>query len=349
MFDSRQFLPLLLTFVLLSLLVALLKKGAEEFYPQLLGEEGGPQRQARTERVFKVAEVPSKILTIGGDEHEPLLYGPLQMKLTPEDHVMVVDYGDLLIKEFSHGGELIQTYGAGKGQGPGEFVSITDFFTTADGEVWVVDSSNGKIVVFDRRGAILRTLKTELQPYRLLVDPADGILLMLPPLGPRLFQRLGPTGEKLESFGVLIENQLRDGLILDGWIEPDLTGAFIYASRYAGLLAAYSMRGERRFLVRMIEPPDLPKLLQDAEGRRWVDREALPSAGSLSVAGDEIHVLSPFLDGLQRKGAIDTYSLSDGSYLYSRRNPEPCYQVVMTEDSIYTVGDVTITKWHRTP
>ena len=170
---------------------------------------------------------------------------------------------------------------------------------------------------------------------------------MRAPGATHLFQRVGANGETFRGFGVLIENQLKDGLVLDGWIEPDDDGGFVYAGRYSGLLASYSLTGEQRYVVKMIDPPDLPKVIQNSEGVRWVDREALDSAVSVSVSGQEIHLLSPFMDGFKRTGAIDTYSLVDGSYLYSNKIPAPCYQVVVTEHALYTVDETTVSKWRR--
>lgn len=346
MFTVRRFFPTLAIVIVGGSLLTFYSRGEttlQPYYAHTDGERATARPQRTDERIFRQDALQPE-LTIGeGDA--PLLYGPLHLKLAPNGNLLVADHGDLTIKELAPDGRLLQTYGQGKGQGPGEFETITDFVKTPRGELWVADPSNGRLAVFDERGYLLRTVKSELLPYRFIPDDA-GMMVMMPAGSPHLFHQLGPAGEPLGSFGSLLENQLRDGLVLDGWVAgmPDQT--FVYAGRYAGLLASYSWTGEPHFLVEMIDPPSLPKLIENREGVKWVDREALSSALSVSVSGQEIHVLSPIeTAAFKQKGAIDTYDRNDGTYLYSRHVPAPCGQVVVDGSALYTVVDATITRW----
>ena len=77
-------------------------------------------------------------------------------------------------------------------------------------------------------------------------------------------------------------------LALEGWLEPNGEGGFIYAALFPGLLASYGPEGRLKFLVQTIDPPPFPKIKRREDGYSFADRESRYSALSLSVAGDEM-------------------------------------------------------------
>ena len=345
MFRTKTFFGLLATIVVVGAVAGgwLQKKGVQEFRPGLAVEEGSaPRPQSTGERTWR--ERPSrKVYTVGADQ--PVFFGPLRAKVSPDGRLFVVDYGDFKVKEISPEGAVVQTYGNGKGQGPGEFSSLNDM-AASDGEtVWVSDFSNGRITIFGRDGAILRTLRMTQQPYRIAPLSGDGFAMMLPPGSSQLFGLYDTAGKQKRSFGRYIEDQAVNSILLDGWLEPDRDGGFAFAGLHASFLVAYDGQGNRRFLVETIAPKPLPKLQENSEGVRWVDREATPSSFSLSIADGKAHVLSYMDSGLKRIGVVDSYDLKDGSYLFSRRLPETCQWVVVAEDAMYTVTETTASKW----
>jgi len=285
-----------------------------------------------------------RLWTVGGED-EPHLFGSFRLKADSQGSLFVADYGDLGVKELTADGDYLRTYGMGRGQGPGELGTITDYFVERQGELWIADNSNGRILVFDRGGELQRTLRLSQQPYRLLVRSPDDLLLMQPFAKELLFARVTAGGQPLAEFGRMLTDQRRSSLVLDGLIEGDGRDGFVYAGHYASLLAAYSMQGELRWVVKSVDPTPLPKLIQNDKGMIWVDRGARGNAWSLSVVGDEVHVLSSMPDGLRRAVVLDTYRLDDGAYLYSRRLPERCRWATVTAQHLYTVTDSTISKW----
>lgn len=307
--------------------------GQNDFRPQEVRER--VWKKTPTERVF----------TLGGEAGEgpPLLYGPLRLRADHRDHLFVLDIGDFSIKEFSPEGRLLRKYGRGRGQGPGELNSVTDFKVTPKGELWISDSTNGRVVVFDSEARLLRMIKLDLQPYR-LIPGSPGFNLMLPPGAPTLFGRFDGNGRKTEEFGVFLENQARNSQALDGFVEPAGPDGFVYAGMFAGLLASYTEDGKPRFLVQTVDPRPLPRIVRDNQ-ESWVSQGADYSTLALSVADAGIHLLSYMRSGVKRVGTLDTYDRSDGAYLYSRRVPGKCSWAFVTDDHVYTVKDATITKW----
>ncbi|NJL29975.1 MAG: hypothetical protein HC897_19810 [Thermoanaerobaculia bacterium] len=183
-----------------------------------------------------------------------------------------------------------------------------------------------------------------MQPYRLAVGSSGAFFVMFALTNDRLFGRFDATNTLLGSFGTFLQDQGVNAMLLDGWIEPDGQDGLVYAARYAGLVAAYDALGGLRFVAETIDRPPLPSMVKSS-GRIWVDREAPTTAFSLSVTPEGIHVLTATPEGLKQRGVIDTYSLDDGRYLFSRRLPEACRSAKVTTTHLYTIGDTSITQW----
>ncbi|MCP4547109.1 MAG: hypothetical protein GY835_11640 [bacterium] len=286
-----------------------------------------------------------KLLEIG-DSEQGFLYGPLYLKVGYDDHLFVADYGVMKIKEFSPHGQYIRAYGTDRGQGPGELSSIPDFIVTKGDEIWVADDSNGRIVVFDRSGKVLRYIKMQFPPHRIAVSGRGDEFTAVILIGlPSLFGQFDDTGTLVRHFGDFIENHEMNSLALQGWVISDPIAGFSYTGKYASFIASYDRHGGLRFLVETIDSKPVPKIVRNSRGWKFVDKDAQINARSLSATAGKLHLLTPIQDGFMQIGSIDTYDSSDGTYLYSRRIPEPCQYVVVREDCVYTVSDATITKW----
>ncbi len=345
---KNLFFPLLVVVALAALsfgrLQELGNKGStlyltEDFRGAQLLRQGGTKRTWREETRIKTLSIESR--------PDVTLYGPLHLRIDDDDNLLVRDSGDLAIKTFDAEGRLLRIYGQVRGQGPGEFASLTDAALGPNGEVWAADATNGRITIFNPDGEIRQTLRMPLPPYRLSVGhQGDGFFVMNTP-GSELFARFDAAGDRLATFGTFLENQGVNAMALDGLIEPDGDGGFIYGARYAGLLAGYDSSGTVRFFAETVDHQGLPKLNRNG-GQTWIDRETVITIHSLSVTSEGLHVLATEEEGFRLRGAIDTYSLSDGRYLYSRRLPEACTSVKLSTHHLYTVTETHISRWTLT-
>ena len=304
---------------------------------EVLGQKG-------TERIWRDAEW-AEDLVIESTTETPL-FGPFVVQEVEAGALLVLDSGDLSIKKFNARGDFVAHYGRGRGQGPGEFTGLSDQGMDQNGRVWAADPINGRITIFEADGELADTLRLPRPPYRLaLQNEGDGNeFFMMNPPGAELFAHVTREGEELTSFGVLLENQGSNAITLDGWIQSAPGGGFVFGAQYVGLLIAYDAQGDSRFVAQTVDYASLPKLVRNGN-QTWVDRDAAIPIVSLSVTSNSIHVLAIETDGLRRRGAIDTYSLDDGRYLYSRRLPESCRGIHISARYLYTIGDSTIRRW----
>lgn len=346
---TRRFFGLLIVLVVAGALFGRsYRSGLTELRPSYGEGLQTPTPQQGSERRLEES-TPQRLWTIGGDQQlagDAVLYGSLEVKVGPGGEVFVLDLGDLAIKHFTAEGAFVRSYGNGQGQGPGEFTAVTDFSVVRSGELWVADDSNGRISVFDRTdGSLLRTVRPDAPTYRVL-PRADGRFALLHAyMLDDLFSTFDAEGNRLAAFGRFVDQQAEHPLVLDGWLESDGEVGFVYVGRYASLIGRYGMAGEERYLRETIEPVPLPRLMSNGSGTMWVDRDAWPSTLATSVTVDAIHVLSTITKGLKKIGVIDTYGMDDGAYRYSRKVPEACVRVVVTDDHLYTVTETAVSKW----
>ena len=345
MIAMKRFIGPLLILVGAALVGGMFSGGSEASkVPELAiagGQEPVPQEvQSRTLLSVKW----ENLACFGESSGSTMLYGPLRAKARPGDRVLVLDFGDLKIKEFSSRGQLLRTYGKGRGQGPEEFQSITDFELDAMGNLWVSDFLGGKVQSFNPDGAVHKTFKLEIQPQRLVPLGAET-LLMLPLFSERSFALLSGEGELLGEFGRFFQNRF-DGLALDGRLARLGPESFVFAPHYLGWLAGFSKDGELRFFVETVDPPaSPPEIRRNGQGVIWVDREARLSTQSVSVDSEHIYLLSGTASGSRRSRLVDVYGSKDGRYLHSLELPEPGIMVSVLGNEMYIVDDTAVCRW----
>ncbi|NJL29976.1 MAG: hypothetical protein HC897_19815 [Thermoanaerobaculia bacterium] len=83
------------------------------------------RHQAHTPRNW-IADSARRQWTIESSEEMPL-FGPFSLAIDAEGNHLILDSGDLTLKKFDRHGHPLKAFGNGKGQGPGELVSLTGF------------------------------------------------------------------------------------------------------------------------------------------------------------------------------------------------------------------------------
>ena len=340
MHKNKGFFALLLLLSTLGVLVGVAKERIPSSQQVRLSVKA--LEQASNKRNFLTGSYTESWSHSGAENFE--LFGSLRAKLDHRGHVYVMDYGDFRIKELGADGHPVRIYGAGKGQGPEEFLSLSDIEILQNGEVWVSDPGTGRVIIFDSKGQLIRTLRVQPLTHRLALAPGGGFFSNLTLGSEKLLGRYDAEGIIQEKFGSLLESQANHSMALNGWIESDGRLGLVYAGGLSTILAAYNPDASQRFLVRTIEPFSLPKIRQDSE-KKWIDSDSRRAAIALSVNDDEIHVLTYFVEGVRRRGVIDTYRWSDGTYLYSRRVPGKSTWLTVGDGYVVTTHHSTVTKW----
>ncbi len=117
---------------------------------------------------------------LGLKEVEPQFFRwPLQLITDQKGYVYVHSYGDAFLRIFDAKGRFVKYLGR-KGQGPGEFESISLFFVDANNRLYVNDPINGRITIY--ADAARTTFHTRPRPplmiRQVLPLSADSLLLV---------------------------------------------------------------------------------------------------------------------------------------------------------------------------
>ena len=271
-----------------------------------------PESDQATERRWLPYD-KTRLLTI---ESGPgyFVYFPADVRVGHDDHIFIRDDGDLSVKEFSPEGELVQVYGGKEGEGPGEFTSLTDFIVDDRNRVWMVDATNGRITIYSANGTIESLLPLRHPPYRLAGVEEDRFTVMREPIhASKLFATYELANKEtsvVQEFGVLLDDQERDSLALDGWIYGDNRGFFVFAPIFAGYLGSFDLSGHSRFLVETVDPIGLPRMQFHDDGTRMVRPDSARSAFSVSVDGNKIYLLTMWKSGIENLGASTSIRLT---------------------------------------
>jgi hypothetical protein len=310
-----------------------------------LSGERAPKPQPATVRVWRKPAF-EKIAVLNSKS----LKAPEKMQADNSGNIFVLDWSDLRVKEFSPDGKLLRAFGEEVGK-PGAFVNPTGFALDSGGNLWVCDLKQQRIGVLNSDGS-KRTIKPQNVIYRMAAI-GDKMMTMVAPAESRLFETYDLSGQQLNSFGELLEDQSNRGIILDGDIVADTENhGIIYGGTYLGIIGAYDTEGKQRFLVHTIDAVPQPTVLYvklDAEVKKQkIKPDTSRPILSLSVLDKELYVLSGVhSDGTAGPGGrvMDVYNKQDGHYLYSWELPAAGQEAVVTANYVYIRSNKEVTVW----
>lgn len=274
------------------------------------------------------------------------LKDPQKMLAQSSVNIFVLDWSDLRIKEFSPEGKLLRAFGEEPGS-PGAFVNPTGFALDSKGNLWVCDLKQRRIGVFNTDGT-KKTIKPQDNVYR-MVAIGDVMMTMVTPTHSKLFETFDLSGQQLTSFGEFLEDQSNKGLVLDGDIVADTENhGIIFGGRYLGIIGAYDVQGNQRYLIQTIDNVPQPMVSNYEGGFRKVKRDSALPVLSLSLVNNEVYVLSGVHpDGTTSSGGkvMDVYNKQDGHYLYSWELPAEGQEAIVASNYIYIRSDTEVTVW----
>lgn len=340
---ERRFLIVIAALASAVVLLVSLSRPRREVSTKQFTPLARPTAQQVTARTYKTNL--EKLAVIARVSGEPL-YRPFSLKMDDEGNLYVIDFGDIQVKKFSQQGELLVRFGTAQGSAPGEFRNPIDYDFDPDGNIWVCDSETSLITVFNGSGAVVRTVRVSVSPLRIKVMTNDRFLLMLNG-AKQLFGVFDSMGKELYSFGAFIEDQIKNDIVLDGWLARIGREGFVYASLYAGMFAGFSFQGELLCYAQAITPQPLPKAVSTADGGMYVDPEAVIVHRDVCTIADTAFMLSRFGVPNDHVSVIDAYDARKGTYLFSMSVPQKVRSAVVTPERVYTLADTSVTIWKR--
>lgn len=318
----------------------------------------GPQTQQ--ERI--VIERPTEIVRKFGSSPEEesdlpqayTLFEPASAVVdVSEKYLYILDQGALEVKQFEIAtGRLIQRFGKGQGSGPGEFEKPTMFALLKDGGLWVLDSRNRNVTLFDARGEVLEVNNVPFQVNG-LVASVDGRYALSTNQGNNLdlFKIFSGEGKELMSFGRLATRASASHLAFIGQMTVGDDDAFMLTGFNGGGLLKYAFDGRFHFFRETLDHSPFPRWVPDAmEGQQVYTLDA--SASSVP------HIQRNVWEGIYYEVVIysdgepafylDAYSFENGDYLHSLVLPNECGPYFITKRHVFANCKVGFVQFLRT-
>ncbi len=298
---------------------------------------GRPPQQ----RVF--VDPPDSLVAYLGQAPSGLLH-PVRVAVSAEkDHAYVMDMGAFVVRQFALEGDFIRGYGNGQGQGPGEFLSLTDVEVDAVGQVWTLDPAQGRIQVFDQTGAVVETIRTPYNATAFELTPAGDVVLVK--LDSLLFRLMTPEGTVVRDFGRLVDDQMAKAIAVWGFVDAVESSVF-YSGAYGGFLGRWSVDdGTMHYLRPTIVEQPFPTPVNRNGAIMVAPEDRRGASFGLAAGRDTVFVLGSEGGG---KRLVDVYEAERGEYRYSIPLPESNVAAVsVTSDHLVLTLDTLVAVWSR--
>ena len=310
-------------------------------------QDGGAPRVAFTttagnaDRAF--VEPPDSLVMLLGHPPHGLGY-PVTATVSDEGDIYVADFGNVMVRRFGPAGDFVRDYGAGQGEGPGEFQALVDVEVDEMGRVAGLDPLLSRVVVFDAMGGVVETITIPVPAYR-FARMANGDLVVAA-MDSLLFRRFGADGSTVLDFGELLEEeQLANAIAITGEFAP--AGDWVvYTGTYGGVLASWSaLDGSVRYIRPTVVRRPFPTPVRTGDAVLVAPEDRIAASFGLHVDGDRVFVLA-YADGSK---VADVYEAATGDYRHSFHLPDQeATGITVSGDRYVFMADTLVSVWeHR--
>ena len=296
-------------------------------------------RQEHDKRLFDIKPVDLSVR----DRHHVLL-DPAFMKIY-DDHLYVFDAGNYKIKRFTLTGDFLGEIIDGRGEGPGEVITPSDFFVRGT-RIWILDPNPRRISIFKTDGTYLSSFS--IPDLAIRMAPVGETIVLLTLMSPDLFLLVDSTGKEIRRFGNPLEEQVNDRLALDGNLVPVGDDEFIYVPFYAGYFFYHDTNGRLVKSIEMIDGFPLPSEANRITNNGRIMQAPKGKIKNLSIAihNNALYVFTKFTD-TGRKYFLDRYDAKTGAYIGSGAVPISfARKGLVYNDQLYCVQDTTVVSFY---
>jgi len=255
------------------------------------------------------------------------LINPTWINTDRDGFIYTADFGEARVSKINLNGELIEKFGRGRGNGPGEFNLMTDLKIDYLNRIWIPDPRNSRITIFSEPDSF-KIIDSEYNPSK--ANPVDiNHYLIRDHFGSLIIKSL-ENDDKILNVQPLISETRSWSYVLDNTLsQPATDGSSIVTYYYTNYLLKYSKQGQIDFFRKPIEPPPLPVINPPTSGNSTInsipDASILQETSSPAIQDSTFHVLvqkreKPNAEWLSK--FVDVYDFENGDYLYSYHLPD---------------------------
>ena len=277
------------------------------------------------------------------------VYTPVNI-ISGDEYFYVGDWSDSKVKKIDAEGNIVEVFGKGKGEGPGEFLQINSIDLDNSGRIWISDELTGRITIFDDIEDF-EVVNVKIMPNKLVVLN-DKYFVISDRFDTRLKISSLNSSENMFSEAIVSRDRELWSRVFDSTFMKADSSNLVRVFYYTTDIVKYNEEGEILFVRRPIEAFDIEDLKiipprQYEENQEQIFYEVSPSSNLPQMHGlhiDEryIYILTSEVQGeLFIRDIIDVYDLQTGDYLHSFRTPEPIYYFSLMGNTILGIRQET--------
>lgn len=301
--------------------------------------------QRKETRIWKNVQLSQAFVI---NKSQTTIYDPYDIRVDNNNNIYILDWPVQKIVKFDKNGEYVLSFGK-KGNGPDEFINITDFGFVND-TLYVCDPVLNKIVFFDIQGNYIYQISPEILPYRVRFLHNGSYFIK--------------SSTDFSSFGSLYdqENQLikkfpeaihlgpESIMSMDSWMNIwGHTNCIFTFKRLGYLMSINYQKQEIAYIIKTINELPPLELIKLPGGGFKIPSDAPVTARNISIDSDKLYLYSIGSSKRNNSGfspsLLDVYNVQDGVYLHSIKLNDNYDNVIVNNRSLFVLKDTNVAKW----
>jgi hypothetical protein len=254
------------------------------------------------------------------------------LKVNARGHFLITDDVVPVVCEIDEEGRLVQKIG-NVGRGPGEYLSPRAIDLDKDGNIFILDSKQSRILIFDPNGVFVRSLNLGRPASDFLVQQSGGIVIFHP-MTPKTLLFLSPSGNLIKQAA---ENALRYA-VAGGKITQDAKGNILEMRPTSFEIRIFSAEGRYLYSIgekpkgfqTLSKPPTAYESLDDLE-RAWTPMTGIYFLAESDLVISQMRVSNPpssptfFITLYESSGKVFASNIALPSYIIGTNNRDTIF------------------------
>lgn len=305
-----------------------------------------PVEQQTKERIWK--EIDFKQIAISDN-----LYSVTSMQFGEDGLLYFGDREEMIVRSFDLSANPVNSFGNGKGNGPGEFARFFDaIHLDKENNIWIYDSSNSRLTIINS--------STKSQ----VIHQTDEVSFFLIPLDSGSYasdhHQYASTDiytanhEKTGSFEALVRNPELWNIIFQGAVAIHNDFSVIKTFYFTNNIARFSSNGDLIYFRKSVNHVETNKIVSEYQvyenggpGYTFADFSSFEQLTSaIGLSENHIHLLISVdeefnfeTEEFESTLLFDTYDIDTGDYLYSYNTPESVTNFAVSETHLAGISE----------
>lgn len=266
--------------------------------------------------------------------------------------IVLFDMGKYNMVVYNMQDSTFQFYGK-RGKGPKEFGGIFDMKVDRNGEIYLTDRENNKIIKWHVEGEYIGEMSVSsrfIRPARFTLCNDSNLMYILSSQYGRdgILHQYDKVGELKHSFHKIQDQEERLVYYTDGTLACDEQENLYYATRYVNEIKKYNKHGELVYTLPVYDSEPNDEVIRTNGRYTSLNPSALRYTSNIYHMNGRLYASYSGLPRNYRYRYIDVYLENKQKYLHSIQLPYEFSSFVITEDNIVIIREDENEEMHLT-